>query len=90
MSSKAASSYQKQIIQNYYKNRDTILLTRLQELVTDLYLAETGIARKRLWKRVEAALAKMEIPPAIKEHILQKKDVQVLAKHLEEWLKAES
>jgi hypothetical protein len=34
------SSYQKKVIQNYYQHKDTIVLTRLQELVTELYLAE--------------------------------------------------
>jgi hypothetical protein len=87
MSPKAFSKYQQQIIRNYYKNRDTIVLTRLQEIVTDLYLAETGVARKRLWKRVEATLAKMDVPPEVKTYILQQKDVQILAKNLEEWLR---
>ncbi|HOL32736.1 MAG TPA: hypothetical protein PK052_12235 [Anaerohalosphaeraceae bacterium] len=87
MSAKASNNYQQQIIQNYYKNRDTILLTRLQEIVTDLYLAETGVVRKKLWKRVEATLDKMEIPQSVKAHIIQQKDVQILAKNLEEWLR---
>ncbi|MCI0498489.1 MAG: hypothetical protein L0Y36_02255 [Planctomycetales bacterium] len=90
MSPKAFSKYQQQIIRNYYKNRDTIVLTRLQEIVTDLYLAETGVVRKRLWKRVEAILAKMDVPPEVKSHILQQKDVQILAKNLEEWLRSDA
>ena len=49
------SSYQDRVIRNYYQNQDAIMLQRLSDLVSDLYLAE-GKARERLWKRVEAAL----------------------------------
>ena len=40
------SNYQDRIIRNYYQNRDTIMLQRLGELVTDLFLAE-GKAKAR-------------------------------------------
>ena len=33
------SSYQQKAISNYYKNRDAIMMQRLGELVTDLFLA---------------------------------------------------
>jgi hypothetical protein len=61
------------------------MLTRLGELVTDLYLAETAAKRKSLWARVEKALTKMKIPPVVKSHILEKQDVKILAKNLTEW-----
>ncbi len=44
------SSYQDRIIKNYYQNFDAIMVQRLGEMVTDLYLAE-GKARTRLWDR---------------------------------------
>ena len=34
------SKHQQKIIKNYYNNRDAIALQRVQELVTELYLAE--------------------------------------------------
>lgn len=89
MAPKSFSKFQQQIIRNYYKNRDNIVLTRLQEIVTDLYLAEGPSARNRLWKRVETTLAKMDIPPEIKAYIIRQKDVQILAKNLEEWLRSD-
>ncbi|MEN6457902.1 MAG: hypothetical protein ABFC63_03150 [Thermoguttaceae bacterium] len=64
------SSYQDRVIRNYYKNRDEIMLQRLGELVTDLYLAE-GTARVKLWKRVAEALAKLNIPKDQVQRIVQ-------------------
>jgi hypothetical protein len=55
------SSYQERIIRNYYQNRDEIMLQRLGELVTDLFLAE-GKAKVRLWKRVSEVLEKLKVP----------------------------
>ena len=56
------SGYQERAIKNYYKNRDAIMLQRLGELVTDLYLAE-GKSRARVWQRITGALEKLEIKP---------------------------
>ena len=87
MAHKEYSSYRKKVITDYYKNLDTIVLTRLQELVTDLYLAETAAQRTRLWKRVEKSMQKLAIPAPIKDHILSKQDVEILAKNLQQWLR---
>ena len=87
MAKKEYSAYQQNIIRNYYENLDTIQLTKLQELVTELYLAETDKKRRTLWTRVEQALNKLKIPPEIKARILETQDVKILAKNLEEWLR---
>ena len=87
MAKQEYSSYQKKVIQNYYQHKDTIVLTRLQELVTDLYLAETPAKKKKLWQQVEKALDKMKLKPAIKSRILEKQDVKILAQNLQEWLR---
>lgn len=84
---KEYSAHQQKIIRNYYENMDTIQLTKLQEIVTDLYLAESDKKRKALWTRVEQALTRLKIPPEIKARILETQDVQILARNLEEWLK---
>jgi hypothetical protein len=55
------SSYQERIIRNYYQNRDEIMLQRLGELITDLFLAD-GKAKARLWKRVSEVLEKLKVP----------------------------
>ena len=63
------SPYQRRVIRDYYKNRHAIMLQRLGEMVTDLYLAE-GKARERLWKRIAQALENLEVPAARIEHIV--------------------
>jgi hypothetical protein len=79
--------YQQNIISQYYDRLDTIMLTKLQKLVSELYLAETQAKRDRLWKRVHQAMTKLGAPPAIVEHIMAGQDVEVLAKNVQDWLK---
>jgi phage-related protein len=80
------SNYQLDVISNYYENVDTIMLQKLGELVTELYLADTQKKKDRLWERAHKAMLKLQIPPAIVAHIMQKKDVEILAKNLQDWL----
>ena len=63
------SNYPDRVIRNYYENRDTIMLQRLGELVTDLFLAE-GKAKVRLWKRVAEILEKLKIPKDQIQHLV--------------------
>ena len=85
MATREYSGYQKSVINNYYRNLDSISLQRLGELVSELYLADSEAKQKRLWERTEKAMVNLKIPPAIIEHIMSKRDVQVLAKNLQEW-----
>lgn len=81
------SEYQNKLISNYYENLDTIMLQKLSELVTELYLAETPAKKKLLWQRAHKAMLKLKIKPAIIDHIMTNKDVEILAKNLNDWLK---
>lgn len=56
------SNYQQRAIKNYYDNRDAIMIQRLGEMLTDLYLAE-GQSRKRIWERAATALKKLGVKP---------------------------
>jgi hypothetical protein len=87
MTEKRYSKYQQQVIRDYYNNQDTNALTRLQELVTELYLADTAAKKKRLWQQVEKALDKLKVKPPIKARILETQDVKILAQNLNEWLR---
>ena len=80
------SAYQKEVISRYYDNLDTIMLGKLGELVTDLYLADTPAKKDRLWQRAHKAMIKLKAPSAIIDHIMQKRDVEILAKNLQDWL----
>jgi len=85
MAKKEYSQYQRSVISGYYDNLDTIMLGKLGELVTELYLADSKAKKDRLWQRAHKAMVKLKIPPAIIEHIMQKKDVEILAKNLQDW-----
>jgi hypothetical protein len=82
------SEYQSKVISGYYANLDAIMLQKLGELVTELYLADTDTARARLWQRVQKAMTKLKVAPAIIDHIMEKRDIQILAKNLQDWLTA--
>jgi hypothetical protein len=86
MAGKEYSSYQRDVISRYYDNLDAITLVRLQELVSQLYLADSEPKRARLWEKVHKAMVKLKVKPAIIEHIMSKKDVTILAKNIEDWL----
>ncbi len=78
--------HQKKIINRYYDHRDEIILARLQELVTDLYLADSDAKRKRLWTRVASAMKALKVPPALADHIIAQAKPEVLAQNLRTWL----
>jgi hypothetical protein len=80
------SEHQQRLISRYYDNLDAIMLGKLSELVTELYLADSDAKRSRLWQRAEKAMLNLKIPPAIVDHIMQKKDIEILAKNLQDWL----
>ncbi len=77
--------HQQAIISQYYDQLDTIMLSKLQELVSELYLAESDTKKKRLWDRVHKAMIRLNAPAAIVEHIMARKDVEILAKNVQEW-----
>ncbi len=87
MAQRDYSEHQQRIISKYYNQLDTIMLQKLQELVGELYLADTDAKRKRLWRRVEKAMHNLQIPGDLVEHIMTKKDVETLARNLQDWLK---
>jgi hypothetical protein len=54
--------HQQKIIKNFYDNREDIALQRVQELITELYLAE-GKKREKIWDQISGHLQKMGTPP---------------------------
>ncbi len=82
--------HQKKIIENYYERRDEIMLNRLSELVTELYLVETDKRREQLWKRAETAMKQLKVKPSIVAHILVKRQPEILASHVQDWMKKQA
>ncbi len=73
------SRHQQGIVKRYYEHQDTIVATRLSELVTELYLAEGPGQASRLWSRVRQALQKTDVDPKRIDNILENRDVSALA-----------
>lgn len=80
------SNYQKKLIDRYYDHQDVIMLNKLQELVTDLFLADTAKKSDRLWARAEKAMRNLKIKDKVMANILEKRDPQVLAANVRDWL----
>ena len=79
------TKHQEKIIQNYYRNLDTIALQRLGDDIGELYLSE-GKKRTTLWKRIRGHLEKLKIPESRIEHVCGTDNPSLLAKLLEELL----
>ena len=82
------SPYQQRVIRDYYRNQDAILIQRLGDLVTELYLAE-GKARVRLWKRAATTLEKLKVPADQVQHVVQSDNPALLANLLKHLLEKE-
>ena len=80
MASRDLSRRQFSIVKRYYDNLDTIVANRLQEAVTELYLAETDKKRAGLWKNVKTQLGKTPADPTAAQQIVEAGDVEKLAK----------
>lgn len=76
------SKYQQNIIKNYYNNREGIALQRVQELVTELYLAE-GKKRAKLWDSLPGHLEKLGIKKAEIDHLVAEEKPELVAKLVE-------
>jgi hypothetical protein len=86
MTKKRYSKYQAGVIQRYYENIDTIMLQKLGELVTEMYLADSKTKQNRLWQQAHKAMISLKVKPAIIEHIMKKRCIEILAKNLQDWL----
>jgi hypothetical protein len=80
MASRDLSRRQSSIVKRYYDNLDTIVANRLQEAVTELYLAETDRQRASLWRKVKTQLDKTPADPEKTQRIVEGNDVEGLAK----------
>ncbi|MEM9166474.1 MAG: hypothetical protein AAGB48_05560 [Planctomycetota bacterium] len=76
------SAHQQKIVQRYYENADTITITKLQELVTEIYLISSSGGGKKadtLWKRAHDHLKKTNIKPDVVQAVVSDRDVKRLA-----------
>jgi len=87
MAKRNYSKYQQDVISRYYENIENIAFQKLGELLSELYLAEGPAKKERLWQRINKAMEQLKVPPKIIAHIMAKRDIEVLAKNLQDWLK---
>jgi hypothetical protein len=76
------SKFQQKIIKNYYQNREAIALQRVQELVTELYLA-TGKKRAKLWDSLAGHLEKLDLKQPEIDHLVAEENPELVAKLVE-------
>lgn len=83
MADRDYSAYQQKVIKRYYDNKDQIDEQRLAELVTNLYLAPPK-KQAKMWETAQDLLERLKVPVSRIEHVMNVKDVAVLAKVVEE------
>ena len=72
------TKYQQKVIHNYYDNREGIALQRVQELVTELYLA-SGKKRDKHWDSLALHLGKLGVKPDVIEHLRSEDKPELVA-----------
>lgn len=73
------NSHQKSIVNRYYANQDARVVTKLQELASDLYLTTGEAALKKKWEAVERELVKTNANPVTVAKVLAARDAKALA-----------
>lgn len=76
------SSYQKKIVDRYYEHHGTIKLTQLQELISDLAVAESDKAKDKLWKKADQVIATLDVDKAKAARIIEARDLKALAEFI--------
>ena len=77
------SKYQQKIIKNYYDNRESIALQRVQELVTELYLSE-GKKRQKHWASIRTHLEKLDVKKPTIDHLVSQDNPELVANLVKE------
>ena len=72
------TKYQQKVVQRYYDNRDDIALQRVQELITELYLAE-GKKRAKHWESLALHLGKLGVKPDVIAHLRKEDKPELVA-----------
>lgn len=74
------SSYQQGIVSRFYQHRDSVLSQRLAELVSELYLADEGPKKDKLWKSARETMLKAGAAAGDVSGVCDGRDVAALAR----------
>ena len=77
---KDLSRDQQGIVKRYYEHQETIQSTKLSEIVSDLWLADTDKARTKLWGRAQMALMRLGVDANRVASVVRDRDLEELAK----------
>jgi hypothetical protein len=72
------TKFQQNAIKNFYDNRETIALQRVQELVTELYLSE-GKKLQKNWDNVILHLSKLNVDKKTLDHLRKEAKPELVA-----------
>ena len=78
------SHHQQGIVNRYYDNQDTIVLTKLSELASELYLCDDPKKAATLWKSVQLAMRKTSVDPLRAARVVNEKRTEELAAIVQE------
>lgn len=73
------SAYQQKIVQRYYEHKDTLTIQKLQETLSDLYLAKPGKTADKLWQKAHELLVKAGADPKAAESAVASANIQRVA-----------
>lgn len=76
------TKFQQKVIKNYYDNRETLAIQRLQELCTELYLAQ-GKKLEQHWKSLVTHLESLKVPKQQIDHLLKQRSPELVAKYVQ-------
>ena len=78
MAKREYTAYQKNVIRNFYENKGTILVERIQTAMSDLFLAATPKKQDALWERIFTALEQTAIHRADIDYLKKNRDIHYL------------
>jgi hypothetical protein len=73
------SKHQQGIVRRHYEHADTRTLAKLQEMVSDLYVASDAKSAEKLWAKVGELLAKAAANEGRVQRIMETRDMKLLA-----------
>lgn len=73
------TAHQQGIVRRYYEHLDTVTIQRLQELVSDLAVADERGA-PRLWERARQTLVRAKVEPGRIERTVGRQNLEELAR----------
>ncbi len=84
MNEKGYTKYQQKAIRNFYDNKDLLLVQKLGELVSNLYLETSEKKKETGWKKIKKMLTDLKVHPGEVEYLTKEKNLSMISKKLDE------